>query len=99
MVSLIHPMHVSVRHPAIIATLKVQGWKECSRILNLNNYAACIYGAEQKHHGLIAADGQGHQMVPVLRQKSPARVPRRLRSPSSCQLTFNLEKICCMLLS
>lgn len=51
-------MHVSVRHPGIIAILKV-GWKECTCILNSDNYVACVYGADQNHHGPIAADGQG----------------------------------------
>lgn len=58
------PMHVSVRHPSIIATLKVEGWKECACILNLDNCAAaCIYGAEQKHYSPIAADGRGQSNV------------------------------------
>lgn len=60
MISPIAPMHVSVRHPSIIATLKVEGWKEHACIFNLDNCAAaCIYGAEQKHYSPIAADGQG----------------------------------------
>lgn len=49
---------VSVGRPSIIATLKVEGWKECACILNMDNCAAAfIYGAEQKHYSPIAADG------------------------------------------
>lgn len=47
---------MSLRYSSIIATQKVEGWKEC--ILNLDNCAAAfIYGAEQKHYSPIAADG------------------------------------------
>lgn len=47
---------MSLRYSSIIATQKVEGWKEC--ILNLDNCAAAfIYGVEQKHYSPIAADG------------------------------------------
>ena len=39
---------------------KVEGWKECGCVLNLDNCAAaCIYGAEQNHYSPIPTDGRG----------------------------------------
>lgn len=53
-----HCCYACLRHPSKIASLKVEGWKQCARILNLGDCpAACIYGAKQNDYSPIAANG------------------------------------------
>lgn len=88
-------MHVSVKHPNIIATLKVEGLEGACVYFNLNNRAAAsIYGAVRKYYSPVAALGWGQSNGCLFSGRSCQH--RRLRSPSCCQVTFNPEQIFCM---